>query len=175
MVRSEVWEGRRRRATAAQAACRGGLDCRFGVRHGVERTRNMPPMFVTLEVSKLSGWLNADAWVNMSPMALTLDVSKLSGWLKDDAKANMPFMVVTLEVSQLDTSALNVDRHGESSNVDMRLDMSVTALTSHPPIGPYTASVAAWSAQYMASLALRSLLLWLLLDDNGHGARHCNP
>merc|ERR1712166_86238 len=52
----------------------------------------------------------------------------------------------------------------------MRLDMSVTALTSHPPIGPYTASVAAWSAQYMASLALRSLLLWLLLDDNGHGA-----
>ena len=29
--------------------------------HGEERTRNMLPMFVTLEVSKLSGWLNADA------------------------------------------------------------------------------------------------------------------
>ena len=28
---------------------------------GEERTRNMPYMVVTLEVSKLSGWLNADA------------------------------------------------------------------------------------------------------------------
>ena len=26
-----------------------------------ERTENMDPMFVTLDVSKLSGWLNADA------------------------------------------------------------------------------------------------------------------
>ena len=43
------------------AACRGGLNCRFGAGRGEERTLNMPPMFVTLEVSKLSGWLNADA------------------------------------------------------------------------------------------------------------------
>ena len=50
-----------RRATAVHAACRGGLDCRLGARHGEERTLNMEPMFVTLEVSKLSGWLNADA------------------------------------------------------------------------------------------------------------------
>ena len=41
------------------STCRGGLDCRFGAGHGEERTRNMLPMFVTLEVSKLSGWLNA--------------------------------------------------------------------------------------------------------------------
>ena len=27
----------------------------------MERTQNMPAMFVTLDVSKLSGWLNADA------------------------------------------------------------------------------------------------------------------
>jgi hypothetical protein len=26
-----------------------------------KRTENMPPMAVTLEVSRLSGWLNADA------------------------------------------------------------------------------------------------------------------
>ena len=38
-------------------------------------------MFVTLEVSKLSGWLNADALRNMSPMFVMLEVSKLSGWL----------------------------------------------------------------------------------------------
>eukprot|EP00964_Phaeocystis_antarctica_P164694 scaffold143289_cov87-Phaeocystis_antarctica.AAC.1 len=45
----------------ARAACRGGLDCRLGAGHGEERTKNMPYMFVTMEVSKLSGWLNAYA------------------------------------------------------------------------------------------------------------------
>ena len=53
--------GERRRATAVQAACRRGLDCRLGAGHGEERTVNMERMVVTLEVSKLSGWLNADA------------------------------------------------------------------------------------------------------------------
>ena len=48
----------RRRATAAHAACRRGLDCRLGAGHGEERTQNMTAMSVTLEVSKLSGWLN---------------------------------------------------------------------------------------------------------------------
>ena len=38
-------------------------------------------MVVTLEVSKLSGWLNADAPWNMAPMFVTLEVSKPSGWL----------------------------------------------------------------------------------------------
>ena len=42
-------------------ACRGELDCRFGAGHEEERTANIPRMVVTLEVSKLSGWLNADA------------------------------------------------------------------------------------------------------------------
>ena len=45
----------------------------------------MPPMFVTLEVSKLSGWLNTTALRNMPYMVVTLDVSKLSGWLNADA------------------------------------------------------------------------------------------
>ena len=44
-----------------QAAHRGGLDCRLGAGHGEERTANMAFMAVTLEVSKFSGWLNADA------------------------------------------------------------------------------------------------------------------
>ena len=39
-------------------------------------------MSVTLGVSKLSDWLNADANSNMLPMPVTLDVSKLSGWLR---------------------------------------------------------------------------------------------
>ena len=32
-----------------------------GRARGEERTENMKPMVVTLEVSKVSGWLNADA------------------------------------------------------------------------------------------------------------------
>jgi len=42
-------------------------------------------MVVTLEVSKLSGWLNADAPWNIKPMLVTLEVSKPSGWLNADA------------------------------------------------------------------------------------------
>ena len=53
-------------ATAVQAARRGGLDCRLGAGHGEERTVNMLSMSVTLEVSKLSGWLNADAYCRES-------------------------------------------------------------------------------------------------------------
>ena len=50
-----------RRTTAAHAACRGGLDCRLGPGHGEERTPNIWYMAVTLDVPKLSGWLNAVA------------------------------------------------------------------------------------------------------------------
>ena len=63
-MRSEVRAGRREVASdcgASGVPCRGGLDCRLGAGHGEERTQNMPCMVVTLEVSKLSGWLNADA------------------------------------------------------------------------------------------------------------------
>ena len=82
-VQGEAYQsaGRRRRTTAAHAACRGGLDCRLGAGHGEERTRNIWLMLVTLEVSKLSGWLNTDAPWNMPYILVTLEVSKLSGWL----------------------------------------------------------------------------------------------
>jgi hypothetical protein len=50
--------GRRRRKRHA----RGRPDSRLGGRRArAERTLNMYPMVVTLEVSRLSGWLNADA------------------------------------------------------------------------------------------------------------------
>ena len=45
------------------------------------RTVNIPNIFVTLEVSQLSGWLNAPALTNIRNMFVTLEVSKLSGWL----------------------------------------------------------------------------------------------
>ena len=46
--------------------CRRVLDCSLGAGHGEERTWNMWAMVVTLEVSKLSGWLNADAYCRES-------------------------------------------------------------------------------------------------------------
>ena len=70
---------------AVQAACRGMLVCRLGAGHGEERTLNIHCISMTLEVSKLSGWLNAPAPRNMWPMFVTLEVSKLSGWPNADA------------------------------------------------------------------------------------------
>ena len=61
----------------------------------------MRAMSVTLDVSKLSGWLNADAAKNMCLMVVTLEVSRLSGWLNPDASLNISYMFVTLEVSKL--------------------------------------------------------------------------
>ena len=52
----------RGRATAAHAACAGMARLKaVGARARAERTRNMRFMVVTLDVWKLSGWLNAFA------------------------------------------------------------------------------------------------------------------
>ena len=74
---------------AVHAACTEGRTGLWG--DGTRRgdTWNMPYMFVTLDVSRLSGWLNADAAANMLDMVVTLDVSRLSGWLNADAEENM--------------------------------------------------------------------------------------
>ena len=68
-----------RGAAAAQAACTGGRpDSRLlGARARAERTRNMLAMFVTMEVSRLSGWLKACAPENILYMVVTLEVSQL--------------------------------------------------------------------------------------------------
>ena len=52
-------EGLRRRWCKRLA--RGGSDKKLTARARVERTRNMAYMVKTLDVSKISGWLNADA------------------------------------------------------------------------------------------------------------------
>ena len=46
---------------SASSAQRDGLTKAWGGRVGAERTTNMLFMYVTLDVSKLSGWLNAHA------------------------------------------------------------------------------------------------------------------
>ena len=54
--------GGRWRATAAHARCMGRARLKAGGhRASAKHTQNMPPTFVTLDVSKLSGWLNAVA------------------------------------------------------------------------------------------------------------------
>ena len=61
-VRDDVRAGRREVADVhGKRRAWGGLGCRYGAGHGEERTANMEFMLVTLEVSKLSGWLNAEA------------------------------------------------------------------------------------------------------------------
>ena len=45
----------------AQAACRKAPTVEAAGSARAERTRNMPDMIMTLDVLKLSGWLNADA------------------------------------------------------------------------------------------------------------------
>ena len=45
----------------------------MGAGHGEERTMNMESMLVTLEVSRLSGWLNADASCRARPRHVECD------------------------------------------------------------------------------------------------------
>eukprot|EP00964_Phaeocystis_antarctica_P152409 scaffold120287_cov55-Phaeocystis_antarctica.AAC.1 len=65
-MRGEVWArgGRAWAGGSARVACtaRGpGCEGWGGFKACAERTANMLSMFVTLDVSKLSGWLNPDA------------------------------------------------------------------------------------------------------------------
>ena len=64
---------------ATQRHARGGPDSRlWGARARAERTQNMLFMVVTLDVSKLSGWLNADAYCRVERWAC--DVGRGAGW-----------------------------------------------------------------------------------------------
>ena len=68
-----------KKAAAVQAACRNAPTVEVAVRAREKRTSNIQNMLVTLDVSKLSGWLKAFAKKNMSSIDVTLDVSRLSG------------------------------------------------------------------------------------------------
>ena len=57
-----VYGGARSGCTHAACAGERARDCRLGVgMRGVQRTRKMPSMFLTREVSQLSDWLKARA------------------------------------------------------------------------------------------------------------------
>ena len=99
------------------------------------------------------GRARAERTANMDPMSVTLDVSKLSGWLKADASLNMEYMSVTLEVSQLEMSALKFCKPEKSEL------MSVMAETSQPAMGPYVAMASVGLASYARTAACRSALV----------------
>ena len=75
----------------------------------------------------------AEAARNMCCIFVTPEMSKLSGWLKADAPKNILLMSVTLDVSQLDMSALNCFKSWKSPF------MLVTAETPQLEMGPYVA------------------------------------
>ena len=130
-MRGEVRAGRReaggREAVAAQAACTGRPDSRLlGARARAKRTRNISAMTVTLEVSKLSGWLNLYACCQVKGRACDAgrgarreagqgvrrwrrkrhargkaDSRLLGARARAERTPNMPCMFVTLEVSKL--------------------------------------------------------------------------
>ena len=60
-ARAREARGRVGMGTAQVACTRGGSDSRLGAKARAERTKNMLRMSVTLDVSKLSGWLNVHA------------------------------------------------------------------------------------------------------------------
>ena len=113
-MKEEVRPGRREGASwrRRKRHAQGWPDSRLELRARVERTRNISLMSVMMEVSKLSGWLNADA-----------------PW-------NIWFMVVTPEVSQFETSALKFFKSLKSPL------MSVIAETSQSVMRPYVAMAA---------------------------------
>ena len=104
-----------------------------------DASENMSSIFVTLSTSHFErSMLNDDAEANMPPILYTLDTSHLEmSPLNDDAEQNMWFMLVTPDTSHLEMSPLKLFASGTTFPFALNnLLMSVTAETSHDPIGP---------------------------------------
>ena len=101
----------------------------LGARARAERTRNMLAMFVTMEVSRLSGWLKACA------------------------PENILYMVVTLEVSQLEMSALKFPKFKKSQFMSMIIE------TSQPAMEPYVSVAAPGLVLYACTAVCREALV----------------
>ena len=104
----------------------------------------------------MSSLLAADkeiAALNMDCMSLTLEVSKPSGWLNADAPRNIWYMVVTPEVSQSEMSALKSFKSLKSPL------MSVMTETSQSAMRPYVAMAVCLLALYSWAAVLSSAVL----------------
>ena len=70
-------EARGHRGGGGARSVYGGPTSNLGAQQASGRTESMLLMSVTLDVSKLSGWLNADAPLNMLAMVVTPEVFQL--------------------------------------------------------------------------------------------------
>merc|ERR1719424_2342665 len=86
-------------------------------------------------------------------MFVTLDVSRFSGWLNADASLNIFSMVVTPEVSQLEMSALKLPRSKKSSL------MSVMPETFQLSMEPYVSSASPTLVLYKSTAVSSSALV----------------
>ena len=142
------------------------------------RTVNMKLMSVTLDVSRLSGWLNADAYCRGTPRHMRRATrvggrrEGVGGRWRCMQRArrnrlgtghgtcegglrtrNMEVMSVTLDVSQLEMSSLKFD------TPENRLTMSVIAETPQSEIGPYSLRAAALLLTHSWTAASRPALV----------------
>jgi hypothetical protein len=194
MRAGEVRAGRQERAWGVVAAhkrhTKGWPDSRLGAK-GMrgERTKNMKLMIVTLEVSKLSGWLKADAYCRVEGRACDAGgersepgggracgavaahkrrhargKARLKAWgprARAERTKNMLLMSVTLEVSQPELSAEFMPEMSALKLVKSRKRelMSVMAETSQSAMGPYVAVAAVGLALNALTAACREALV----------------
>jgi hypothetical protein len=163
----------------------------WGPRARAERTENMLLMSVTLEVSKLSGWLKADpcrvegracdagergasreaggpVGCGGSTQEACTGMAQLKAWgprARAERTKNMLLMSVTLEVSQPEMSALKFVKPLK------RELMSVMAETHQSAMGPYFAMAAVGLALNSWTAACREALVVKTQggEDGGEG------
>ena len=82
----------------------------------------------------------------MSYMVVTLEVSKLSGWLNAAAPLNMPAIVVTPAVFQLEMSALKSVLPAKSPLMSVMDETSQSAMGPHVTMAAVASSSNAWTA-----------------------------
>ena len=167
--------GRRRRKRHAR---QGPTQARLGGRRArAERTRNMAFMLVTLEVSRLSSWLNADAPCRVERRSMRCGARCAPGggraWggggasgmhgdgptqglgarARAERTQNMAYMLVTLDVSQLEMFALKLFK------LLKRWLMSVIIETSQPAMEPYVSVAVVGKALYHNIAVFREALV----------------
>ena len=128
-------------------------------------------MVVTLDVSKLTGWLNADARCGFRGGGGGLGRERRAGEcagvdLRPECvrTSNMYFMFVTPEVCQLEMSALKRVKGLRppvqgAMQAPKRDSMSVMAATFQSAMGPYVSIAELASASNSTTAVLRSALL----------------
>ena len=166
---------------AGARSVHGGPDSTLRARHARGRTLNIQAISVTLDVSRLSGWLNAEAPCRVTRRHMEGDApgegrggvgggrGERSGhggsWgqgARGGHTMNMAYMFVTLDVSQLETFSLKLFKPENSSL------MSVIDETTQPEIGPCVLRAVARSLTHIWTAVFREAVV--VKEDGGDNA-----